>query len=175
MMQMYKIRNMIDDKVYIGIVYQDGKSWVDRTEEELSLKKCPNKHLRAAIEKYGREAFEASCLGDYKDLFDLRWAETVQIFIDHSWQRSRGYNMALYDSRAYHALDQAPYSMEPEADIDALLDAAFVDFRSNNADAWASFDNPQNVTLLRDYARENKCSIATAFAIAFEGGTILPV
>ncbi len=174
MMQMYKIRNKLDNKVYIGIVYQEGKNWLDRTEEHLSLRKCSNKHLRRAIEKDGRENFEASCWGDYNDLFDLPGAETVQIFIEHSWQRSRGYNMALYDSRAYHALDQAAYSMEPEPDLNALLDAAIVDFR-NNSREWRAYDTLENEAIIRQTARKEKCSVATAFRTAIEGGPLTTV
>ena len=174
MMQMYKLRNTLDNKVYIGIVYQPGKSWIERTEEHLSFRKCSNKHLRRAIERDGRDAFEATCLGEYNDLFDLRWAETVQIFVEHSWLRSRGYNMSLYDSHAYHALDQAPYSMEPEPDINALLDAAVTDFTRNNADAWAPYNTAENEALLRNSAKREQCSIATAFYIARDAGLLTP-
>jgi hypothetical protein len=168
MMQLYKIVNLVNKKVYIGIVYQDGKDWRQRTEEELSLKKCPNKHLRAAIIKYGRENFEAFLLGNYDDLFDLRWAETVQIFIDHSWESARGYNKALHDQH------RAP---EPvcRATVEEQLSAAWVDFRNGSVETFQPFDTPENVALITDLAKKEPCSIATAFIVAQERGLLLPV
>jgi hypothetical protein len=61
----------------------------------------------------------------------------------------------------------------PGASQADLLAVAWQDFRANSADAWAPYDTPENVEALTAIAVKEKCSIATAFMLARDAGTLV--
>jgi hypothetical protein len=166
------VREGLPTLVYHGITYGDGVSYESRTEDELSGRKLVNVRLAAAIEEHGRYAFTVDKTGDFDSLYEAIMDEAARIERDDSTHPDKGFNVEKIDKKR---LAKALADYTPGASVSDLLDAAFVDFRNIAADAWAPYDSPENVALLRAYAVQTKCSIFTAFSIALEAGTLITV
>ncbi len=94
MKQIYKIRNLVNNKIYIGLTTQG--AW-DRYLNHLSEARCGSKWpIHNALRKYGKENFELVILHtlkpeeDPKELFEI---EKYYIALFKSNDRNIGYNL----------------------------------------------------------------------------------
>lgn len=97
MFQGYEVKNTVNGKTYQGVVVSPKKNrtWKKRVYAELSLSNNPNEHYSAAIRKYGKDAFEAHCTGEFHNIEDLLFDETVRIVRSKSYLPEFGYNKSF--------------------------------------------------------------------------------
>lgn len=170
MIQTYRIWLALPDKPtkhYCGLVFADGESAESRVDDELSLRKPPNKDFALAVEEHGRYAFDWEMTGNHDSILDALNFEAAEIekyqswHSDHGWNKTRGVDK----KRLKRALAEAA----PGASESDLLDVAEKEFRANAPVEWLQYDTTENMALLRAYAVKNRpCSIFTAFARAIE-------
>lgn len=92
MMYIYKITNLINNKVYIGQVY-------NKSVEERFKRHCTDKsalkhsYIDRAIEKYGPENFVVETIDIASDLDELNNKEKYWIKKYNSTDRTKGYNL----------------------------------------------------------------------------------
>jgi hypothetical protein len=149
--------------VYHGITLGDGVSWESRTDDELSGRKYVNRRFNESLDEHGRYAFEADFVANYNDDYDAIMDEAARIERDKSWHPDYGFNVERMDKKR---LKRAEAERTPGASEADLLAVAWEDFRRNMADIFQSYDTPANVALITDLAKNEKCSIATAFQLA---------
>lgn len=90
MAQLYKITCIINNKSYIGIVWQKNKTYLDRFEEHISGKKGCGKFLHIAIKEFGREFFVPVLLEE-GNIDHIRQRE-IEESINHLFSKDLGYN-----------------------------------------------------------------------------------
>jgi hypothetical protein len=57
------------------------------------------------------------------------------------------------------------------AQQESFLNSAMSDFRNNFAEEWHPYDTPANEELIRTAAKNERCSIHSAFQKHFEAGS----
>jgi group I intron endonuclease len=96
-MVVYKISNIINEKVYIGCTYQ---SLTRRWRQHINLNtKNKNTILRKAFDKYGRENFSIHIIEVCASELQMFEREVYWINFYNSTQRSVGYNMTIGGDR----------------------------------------------------------------------------
>ncbi len=155
--------------LYHGNVYADGESVDTRTEDELSGRAYVNRRFQAALDEYGRHAFEIIWTPNYESDHDAILCERDRIARDDTTHPDKGLNVEPWDKKRWK---KALAEHTPGASQRDLFAAAMVDFRNNNGDTWAPFDLPENEILLFETAVKEACSVTTAFHIVIEAGTL---
>jgi len=157
---------------YCGYTFGDTSDAESRIRKELTCKP-PNKDFAAAVQEHGPYVFQWEMTGNHDTEMAALEKEAADIELFMSWHPEHGWNKVRgIDKKRLHRAQEAD-ALRPT--IQAMLDAGWIDFRNSSAEAWASYDSPANVTLISDYAKKEKCSIATAFHFAREAGLLLPV
>jgi hypothetical protein len=95
MPQAYVVICLANGKVYNGIVKNEGKTWLRRTERELSQLGTPNEHFRRAIQKYGRAKFHCYLFAVADTVEEICEVERQQILETRSYLREYGYNKTM--------------------------------------------------------------------------------
>jgi hypothetical protein len=175
MIQGYTLRcNRGPDKpplLYHGNVYGDGRSVDSRTDDELSGRCYVNRRFQAALDEYTRYAFEIIWQCNYESKLEAILDEEARITRDDTTHPDKGLNVEPRDAKR---LKRASAENTPGASQADLLAIGWEDFRRNMADVFHPYDTPANVALITDFAKKEKCSIATAFHHVFESGLVLP-
>lgn len=92
----YCIRNTVDDKRYIGKSRNiEARLYTHRNTLSKSQTKDVNRHLYAAVQKYGIDAFEFFILEEHTELDEARLSDRELFFIDlyNTCCRDHGYNL----------------------------------------------------------------------------------
>jgi hypothetical protein len=154
---------------YHGITYGDGVTPDSRVHDELSGRKRVNVRFAAAIEEHTQYAFDYEITGYFNSLHEAIEDEAARIARDDSTHPDKGFNVEKKDlKRAKKAL--AEYT--PGASDEDMFAAGLVEFAGNNEE-WRLYDTPENRAILFEIAKKNqRCSPATAFAIALETGAL---
>jgi hypothetical protein len=155
--------------LYHGNVYGDGKSVDSRTDDELSGRCKVNRRFTAALEEYGRYAFEVIWQCNYPDELTAILDERDRIARDDTTHPDKGLNIEPCDAKR---LKRALRENTPGASEADLLAVAWEDFRRNMSDVFQPYDTPENVSAITEFAKSEQCSIATAFHVAQERGLI---
>lgn len=91
----YKITNLINNKIYIGQTRKDEPSrWQEHVWHAYNDPQSDTPYLCAAIKKYGRENFSREILEEVEDK-ELNQKEIEYIALYNSTDRTIGYNLAL--------------------------------------------------------------------------------
>jgi hypothetical protein len=155
--------------VYHGCCYGNGVTYETRTERELSGVVKVNARYKELLESHGRYAFTVDKTGDFDSLYECLVDEEARIARDDSTHPEKGFNVEKRDAkRMKHAFAE----FTPGASQADQLDAGWVDFKNNHADAWQLFNTPENEAVITEIAKKEPCSIATAFHVAQERGLI---
>lgn len=88
----YKIRNILNNKIYIGSSYNIFARW-NQHKQGLNKNKHNNKHLQNAWNKYGVENFEFSIIEECEEINTL---EREQFYLDKykTFDKEYGYNIS---------------------------------------------------------------------------------
>ena len=93
-MYIYKITNKINNKIYIGQVYN--KSIYDRFERHIKCASANSKsYIARAIYKYGKENFVIEQIDEASSLQELNEKEKYWIKYYQSFKHENGYNLTL--------------------------------------------------------------------------------
>lgn len=93
----YKITNIVNGKIYIGITRCSLKK---RWNEHKSKSRTSKSHLSKAISKYGFESFKIEIIKEFVNLNDLYDFEILQIEKFKSNDRMYGYNNSIGGERS---------------------------------------------------------------------------
>jgi hypothetical protein len=158
--------------VYHGCCYGDGITYETRTERELSGIVKVNARYKELLEEHGRHAFTVDKTGDFDSLYECLMDEAARIERDRSYLSEFGFNVERKDAKR---LERALAEYTPGACQADLLAVAWEDFRRYQQEAFQPFDTPENEAIITDVAKKEPCSIATAFHLAREAGSLVPV
>lgn len=155
--------------LYHGNVYGDGKSVDSRTEDELSGRCYVNRRFQAALDEYTRYAFEVIWQCNYPDELTAILDEEARIARDDTTHPDKGLNIEPRDAKR---LKRARAENTPGASEADLLAVAWEDFTRNHEEIFHPYDTPANIAAITEFAKNEQCSIATAFHVAQERGLI---
>jgi group I intron endonuclease len=88
---LYKITNLLNDKVYVGQTINAGRRWSDH--KWLSKKK-PEQYIHRAMNKYGIKNFQFEVIAECKSSSDANETEKQLIIQYDSRNPEKGYNLA---------------------------------------------------------------------------------
>ena len=98
-MYIYKIENLVNHKVYIGLTTRDiHKRWWEHVNEAYSTKKSKDFALHSAIRKYGEKNFIIDIIDTAETIEELKQKEIYYIGLYHSYTldpQCNGYNMTM--------------------------------------------------------------------------------
>jgi hypothetical protein len=151
--------------VYHGNVYGDGRSVDSRTDDELSGRCYVNRRFQAALDEFGRYAFEVIWQCNYPDGLTAVYDERDRIARDDTTHPDKGLNIEPCDAKRLKRFLRENTPGASEAD---LLVVGWEDFRRNMQDVFQPFDTQENVAVITDIAKREPCSISTAFHLARE-------
>lgn len=105
-MFLYEIRNIINNKIYIGQTIQSNVElrWKDHRNKLNNNEHC-NRHLQCAWNRYGKSSFKFSILAEYSSAEELNKAEINTIQNTQSYIRRYGYNLTMGGEGASHVLE----------------------------------------------------------------------
>ena len=156
--------------LYHGNVYGDGRSVDSRTDDELSGHCYVNRRFQAALDGFGRYAFEVIWQCNYESELEAILDEKARIARDDTTHPDKGLNIEEWDKKRHK---KALAEHTPGASEEDLLNAAFVDFRRNApVEDWQPYDSAENEAIIRKIARTEKCSVFAAFYSARESGLL---
>lgn len=104
----YKITNLINDKIYVGSANNLRARW-HRHRSELSKNKHHNKHLQSSWNKYGEDCFEFRVIEIVDNISILQNREQYWLDTLKSYDRQNGYNILkkAYTSSGYKHSEEA--------------------------------------------------------------------
>jgi hypothetical protein len=179
MMQGYTLRlnrgSDLPPLLYHGIVTADGESIDTRTEDELSGK-ATNRRFKAALEEYGRYAFEVIWTTNYNSKKEAILCEKERIARDDTTHPDKGLNIEPWDKKRWK---KAEAEDTPGASFKDEFNAILTLFKRDFADDWAPYDCPENETVLWEIVQKmlkakETCTVTGAFEQALEAGTLTP-
>lgn len=110
MYYIYKIENIINHKIYIGLTTRDiNLRWKEHINISFSERYGCDYAIHAAIRKYGPENFNINIIDEADNLAELRQKEIYYIGYYHSYTldpQSNGYNMTLGGECNTHLLGE---------------------------------------------------------------------
>lgn len=90
-MYIYKILNLVNNKVYIGQTRLGKSRWVNH-RAKFNTNSHPNKHLQSAWNKYGEDSFKFEVIEECSTLAELDVCETKWIIEHNATDKRFGYN-----------------------------------------------------------------------------------
>lgn len=87
----YKITNVLSEKVYIGQSIEPKRRW--KTHQRLALKQLGNQYIHRAMNKYGPHNFSFEVIEEHNSLEDCNRAEAKQIEDANAQDKEFGYNI----------------------------------------------------------------------------------
>lgn len=118
MAKIYKVTNLVNDKIYIGQTVQKlNKRWGDHCAKGSGCKA-----LSRAIKKYGKANFKVEEICSALNLNDLNYLENYFIKYYNSFGKN-GYNLSLgYEGDGAHTLRKAIIGYNPKTDQSIYFD-----------------------------------------------------
>jgi group I intron endonuclease len=93
-MEMYVIKNLIDNKEYVGITCDTHRRWLEH-KRDLRKDNHDNCHLQAAYNKHGFENFEFKVVQTFESMEEMRKSEVDYINKNNLMDSNNGYNLAV--------------------------------------------------------------------------------
>jgi hypothetical protein len=148
---MYQIRNLINDKLYIGYTKQEPISYIRNHFRRARLGEDPNKLLFKAILKYGEDAFEVTLIAQTTEKANATYLERFFIGDRNSHAVSgHGYNLTLGG-------DGGDTSQSPNY----KAGIAKRDLRGEKNGNWGGFseDHKKNLSAAKRGKRPKSCDV----------------
>jgi group I intron endonuclease len=92
-MFLYFIRNILNDKIYVGITSNRVEARWNVHKRTLNKGTHHNRHLQNAWKKYGEEVFNFEVIAECCSIDELKLCEQLLIALENSSNPEKGYNL----------------------------------------------------------------------------------